>query len=51
MTEPKLPFKNMVLDAITWNKEKKNPQEKSHNSTVSASTQGGERQAPVMIIL
>lgn len=29
----------------------KNPQKKNHNSRVPASTQGAERQAPVMIIL
>lgn len=50
MTKPNLPFKSMVLDVITWNQEK-NPQENSHNSTVCASAQSGERQAPVMIIL
>lgn len=30
---------------------KKNPLETNHNSTVCASAQGGERQAPVMLIL
>lgn len=40
-----------VFGCNNLEQSKKHPQEKNHNSAVSVSAQGGERQAPVMIIL